>query len=325
METPRPKARRRQALNPARKISSAQRPRVSIIIPCFHAGDTLESTLCSVLDQGYADLEILVVDGGSRDQTLDVLDRYEAQINWFDSHTDTGPAEAINRAMEVATGSIIGFLDADALLMPQVLSEVARRMGDSDGASWLIGQAVGLDECGQLADPLLPVRGLRLSSFLRHTQGDPVRGAVFYKRSLLDQAGPLDPRLRFAWTFELHARLLAQGFEPSIIGRGLSAIRVNENASVMRSVRKGQERVAVGRRYLGEIDPRDRYAVWKSCDDRSKIYALALAELDPSSASRYLWDEARRQPWWVSDPVYREQLIAAAAPAEPAASYRLAA
>ncbi|WP_428386620.1 glycosyltransferase [Mucisphaera sp.] len=325
MEQHKPKARRRQALNPARKLSQSGRPRVTLIIPCFHAGDTLESTLCSVLDQGYAETELLVVDGGSRDQTLDILDRYEAHINWFDAHTDTGPAEAINRALEVATGSIVGFLDADALLMPQVLGDVARRMSDRDGPDWLVGQAVALDETGQLAEPLAPIRQLSLAPFLRHVQGEPARGAAFYRRSLLEEAGPADPKLRFAWCYDLCARLLAQGHEPQILTRAIAAIRINEMSSIMRSVRKGQERVAVARRFLDEVDPRERYGVWKSCDERSRIYAMALAELDPASAGRYLWDEVRRQPWWITDAAFREQVIASAGAPEPSASYRLAA
>ncbi|QDU72219.1 glycosyltransferase [Mucisphaera calidilacus] len=324
MQEPIPPARRRPALNPERKLSNQARPRVSLIIPCFHAGDTLESTLCSVFDQGYADLEVLVVDGGSRDQTLDVIERYETQINWYDAHTDTGPAEAVNRALDVATGEIIGFLDADALLMPQVLGDVVRKMCSVDRPSWLIGQAVALDETGQLAEPLASIRSLSLASMLRRTQLEPARGSVFFRRSLLGEVGPLDVKLRFAWTFELYARLLAEGHRPGVISRGLAAVRMNEACSIMRTVRKGQERVTVARRYLDQLDPWDRYTVWQSCDERARVHTLALAELDPSSASRYLWDELTHHPGWIADPMYRDQLIAASQPAETSL-YRLAA
>lgn len=323
-ETRQNSKRRRPALNPDQRLSTGGRPRISLIIPCFHAGDTLESTLCSVFDQGYADLEILVVDGGSRDQTLDVIERYEAQINWYDAHTDTGPAEAVNRAMQVATGEIIGVLDADALLMPQVLGDVIRRMASEDGPQWVIGQAVALDETGQLAEPLTTVRSLQLAPLLRRTHGEPARGSVFYRRELLDELGPMDPKLRFAWSYDLHARLLAQGHEPGIVSRALVAVRTNEACSVMRAVRKGQERVTVARRFLDMLDPSERFTVWKSCDERSRIHTLALAELDPSSAGRYLWEELRRNPSWIADPMFRDQLIATSA-MEEAAPQRMAA
>jgi glycosyltransferase involved in cell wall biosynthesis len=104
-------------------------PRISVITPSFNQGQFIEETIRSVLLQGYPDLEYFVIDGGSTDQTLDVIRKYEPWLGHWVSEPDNGQSHAINKGLRQVTGSIWGWINSDDLLMPGSLSLVANREG----------------------------------------------------------------------------------------------------------------------------------------------------------------------------------------------------
>ncbi len=102
-------------------------PRISIITPSLDQGRFIEAAIRSVLSQNYPDLEYLILDGGSTDDTLQVLERYTGSsgLHWF-SEPDRGQTDAINKGLRRATGSIVAYLNADDLLLPGSLAEGGR-------------------------------------------------------------------------------------------------------------------------------------------------------------------------------------------------------
>src|SRR5918996_5336836 len=120
-------------------------PRISIITPSFNQGNFIEETILSVLSQEYPDLEYLVMDGGSSDATLDVLKKYSGRITWF-SEPDQGQTDAINKGLRRATGSVVGYLNADDLLLPGALNKVAQTFTADPQAWWVTGKCQIVDE-----------------------------------------------------------------------------------------------------------------------------------------------------------------------------------
>lgn len=100
-------------------------PKISVVIPSYNQGHFLEETIVSVIDQQYPNVEILVVDGGSKDNTVEIIKKYEKHLSWWVSEKDKGQSDAINKGFERATGDIVTWLCSDDLYTEATLKKVA--------------------------------------------------------------------------------------------------------------------------------------------------------------------------------------------------------
>lgn len=100
-------------------------PKISIITPSFNQGTFIEQTILSVLNQGYENIEYIIIDGGSSDNTLDIIKKYESKISYWVSEPDSGQADAINKGLQAATGDLFNWLNSDDYLEPGALAALA--------------------------------------------------------------------------------------------------------------------------------------------------------------------------------------------------------
>ena len=100
-------------------------PKISIITITYNSEKTVEDTIMSVVSQNYPSLEYLIIDGGSKDKTLDIVEKYRDKISFVVSEPDKGISDAFNKGIKYATGEIIGIINSDDLLMPNALQAVA--------------------------------------------------------------------------------------------------------------------------------------------------------------------------------------------------------
>lgn len=123
-------------------------PRISIVTPSYNQGRFLEETLRSVLLQGYPDLEYIVIDGGSTDESGEIIRKYEAWLTYWVSERDQGQSDAINKGWRRCTGDIIVWLNSDDGYAPNALCEVARAFQANAFPAMVYGQEIVMDHQG---------------------------------------------------------------------------------------------------------------------------------------------------------------------------------
>ena len=209
-------------------------PRISIVTPCLNAVGTLEQCLASVRSQGYPDLEHVVVDGGSTDGTLDILERAEG-IRWI-SEPDEGRPDAANKGTRMAAGDVIGFLNADDLYEAGALRAVGEAFERDPQAMWATGYCRIVGEGGrEIRTPITRYKNFLLRRFsfplyLTHNfVSDP---ATFVRRGALDVVGPLDNRYRISHDYDLWLRV-ARRWRPIVLERYLSSFSMVEGTLSM--------------------------------------------------------------------------------------------
>jgi len=286
------------------------KPPITIITPCLNQHQYLERTICSVLDQGYEDLQYIVVDSGSTDATADILELYEDELSWWTSPSGVGPVEAINKSIKQATGQIIGVLACDDLLLPGALEEVAARMTAQDAPSWVVGQCTRIGPADQFLGQTQASKPQSLASFLMHDSGFLPAASSFWRRDLAQTHGLFDPELKFAFNYEFGCRLMAGGLKPCMIPQTLAARREHfYRTDPAHALQAGLEHIDIAQRYADQLPLKDRYALWLNCDIRRRIYALAQAELYSSSSRRFVWQQLLKHPWWITNESIRHTLL----------------
>jgi glycosyltransferase involved in cell wall biosynthesis len=124
--------------NEAFEPSSSQNyPKISIVTPTFRHGHYLEETIRSVLAQGYPNLEYVVIDGGSKDETIEILKKYSNHIHYWVSEPDRGHAHALNKGFAQTTGEILAWINAGDFYFPQALHRVAQVFQELSEVVWL--------------------------------------------------------------------------------------------------------------------------------------------------------------------------------------------
>lgn len=123
--------------------------RISIVVPSYQQGRFLAATLDSLLAQKDPDLEILVVDGGSRDESVAVIERYAPHLAWWVSEKDRGQSDAINKGFARATGEWLGWLNSDDLLLPGALATVREHIRAQPEIDWWTGSGHFISAEGQ--------------------------------------------------------------------------------------------------------------------------------------------------------------------------------
>ncbi len=183
-------------------IVVADFPRISIVIPNYNGDAYLERTLDSVLDQGYPNLEVIVVDGGSTDRSVEIIRRYESKLAYWVSEKDSGQSNAINKGFARATGEIVNWLCSDDRLLPALLAEVGRRFAQDPSLDVLVGGCTMeyLDDPQRSYASPMDLDAIRLIPCT-----NPIRQpSCFYRRKLL-RPTPLDESYHYAMDLELWA------------------------------------------------------------------------------------------------------------------------
>ena len=202
-------------------------PIISIITPSYNQGQYIEQTIKSVLNVGGSDVEYIIMDGGSTDQTIEIIKRYQHSIAHWVSEPDGGQSQAINKGMALATGDIVGWLNSDDVYMPDILSHVTETL-DTSKAEICFGNCIHFKE-GQRAveawgsDVVYHAENGRLENY-----DYIIQPSSFWTRRAWELAGPLREDLHYAFDWEWFLRAKAAGVTLRSIPSCLSMYRIHD-------------------------------------------------------------------------------------------------
>lgn len=185
--------------------SSTKMPLVSIVTPSYNQARFLETTIRSVLEQDYPNLEYIIVDGGSTDGSREIIERYADRLAWWVSERDQGQTDAINKGFARARGEVLAWLNSDDTYQPQAISQAVAFLQANPAVGMVYGDANLIDESGRVIGKF-PARQTSYRQLRRGYVHIPQQ-AAFFRASLWRQVGPLDPTFYFAMDYDLWVRL----------------------------------------------------------------------------------------------------------------------
>lgn len=202
-------------------------PKVSIITPSYNQGEYLEETIQSVLNQTYSNIEYIVIDGGSTDNSVDIIRKYEERITYWCSEKDNGQADAINKGLKWATGDLVCWINSDDILYPHFVEIFVNHFVSHPNLDFLYGDV----EQGADAQHATIRRGEAIDypTMLRTLRVPMPQQSTMWRRGVMDKIGYLDPQWHVLLDREYFMRIAQHCFIEYLPGV-VAFFRNHENA-----------------------------------------------------------------------------------------------
>ena len=243
--------------------------KLSVVVPSLNHGEFIGATLDSLFTQRDirpGELEVIVMDGGSRDNTVEIIKRYGHKIDQWVSEPDAGQTDALIKGFARATGDILGWLCSDDLLEPWTVRQVLDCFVRSADAEFLYGDATWIDKSGY---PIKFKKEIPFNWYIwLHDHNYIPQPAAFWRRRLYEQAGGLDRSFDLAMDGDLFARL-AKRSPPRHVTRQWARLRSypEQKNKRLRCISDQEDRVIrerLGVSYENPIAVKMRYCVAKT-------------------------------------------------------------
>jgi len=201
-------------------------PKISVITPSFNQAAYLERTIRSVLDQGYPNLEYVIIDGGSTDGSLDIIRKYANRLAYWVSEPDQGQANAINKGLRLATGEWVAWQNSDDVFYEGAFSQLAQKTSQSPDADLIIGNMNLIDKNDVLLRDIKYVRPTYRSML---AEGMVLTNqSAFWKRRLHTEVGYLSEDFDCGFDFEWFLRILEYGISAVHVNSTWGGLRMHE-------------------------------------------------------------------------------------------------
>jgi glycosyltransferase involved in cell wall biosynthesis len=228
-------------------------PKISVITPTYNQAEFIEETLLSIEAQQYPNLEHIVIDALSTDETPRILERYKDRLPMTVlREADQGQSDGINKGMRAATGEIVCWLNSDDRFRPGALNRVGKAFEENPGAGVVFGRGAKVRRDGTeiYTVPFRPFNKRHLKTAYR-----VVQPAMFFRRDLFLEVGGLDVDLHYAMDWELLIRLTAKCDVVVALEDTLAEIRYYDDTKTSTGGWKRMREIAeIGRKYNGPLD-----------------------------------------------------------------------
>jgi glycosyltransferase involved in cell wall biosynthesis len=204
-------------------------PRITIVTPSFNQGQYLEQTIRSVLEQNYPNLEYIICDGGSTDQSVEIIKKYEKHLSFWCSEKDRGQSHAINKGFERASGDLYAYINSDDYFLPGAFDRVASAY--QDGGKFIVGWSQYLELNGDFRP--YPVQQHSEPSDWLIKNPIPQQSS-FWASTIWKKLGPFREDLHYSFDYEYWLRLkFKAGVGPHVVHQCLAIFRLHQASKTM--------------------------------------------------------------------------------------------
>jgi len=186
-------------------------PKITVITPSYNQGQFLEQTILSVLNQGYPNLEYIVIDGGSTDGSVDILRHYERYLSFWVSEKDKGQSHAFNKGLLKSTGEIIGWLNSDDIYLDRCLFQAAEYFRHHPETDIVFSDYWFIDEQGRFLKKRKEIP-FQFGVYIWTSNCYHANCAGFFRKRVFNTIGGLKEELHYGMDYEFYLRAARAGF-----------------------------------------------------------------------------------------------------------------
>ncbi len=213
---------------PQESVEGRSWPKISIVTPSYNQGNYIEETIRSVLLQGYPDIEFIIMDGGSTDDTISILKKYEKFLSWV-SEEDEGQADAIAKGFERASGSILAWINSDDRYLPHAFMRISEVFRNNEDCVFVLGDVRVIDEKGVLLYTNVAVTPNRFLS-VNTALGKWPQPGCFWTNEAYRMSGGVDKTLQFCMDLDLFIRIITCGRSKCVGGKPVADFRLHKES-----------------------------------------------------------------------------------------------
>jgi glycosyltransferase involved in cell wall biosynthesis len=219
-------------------------PLITIVTPSYNQGQFIEETILSVLNQTYKNIQYIVVDGGSTDKTMEVVNKYRDKIDIIIHEKDKGQTDAINKGFKLAKGELVGWINSDDILYPDCVKKIVELYNEKPDSSIYYGSSSNfIDSVGNIFK--LNILEIPNRNYLLNHNYSLIQQGSFYSLKIVKECNYLNDNLQYCMDLDLWLRLLKFGSINSIKSEPIAAFRfwgdtktMNGGAKFLREIRK---------------------------------------------------------------------------------------
>ena len=223
------------ASNDVNQEESTILPKITIVTPSYNQADFLEETILSIINQKYPNLEYIIIDGGSTDNSVEIIKKYGKHIDYWVSEKDFGQSHAINKGFAKATGAILNWINSDDVLCENALLNIGKAYLSRKNDNVIIaGNGYEIDENSKIIRERKVIFLEEAHSDLKlNIEGQPIQSSIFYSKKLVDECGGVNPIIRYSMDIELYFKFAFLKPETIVINHFLASLRIHTNSKTV--------------------------------------------------------------------------------------------
>lgn len=202
--------------------------KISIITPSYNQAQFLEETIQSVINQNYSNIEYIIIDGGSIDNSVEIIKKYKSYLTYWVSEKDNGQSEAINKGFKKASGNIICWLNSDDIFMPGALQNIEKCFKADPGLDFVNGASVIIDKNSNIITGLFILK--QKKRYARHGIYYVNQPAMFWKREIFKTIGLLKEDYQASMDREFLIRIFEKNYKIGHINQIIAGFRIHSLA-----------------------------------------------------------------------------------------------